>query len=104
MSQRYFLVFYNYPNSFTGSSPYDTSPYDVYRLKAKKLPAMARIQGEIIQDLGDKLRGSAYHVRITGITEVTQEEFDDFTRVDSDDEMQEAIQHPPVQPSDCVLL
>lgn len=65
---------------------------------------MAVIQGKIAQAIADKLRGAVYHIRITGITEVTRAEFDNFARVDETDAMQRASQKPPLYPGDCVLL
>jgi hypothetical protein len=103
-AQRHFLVFYHYPNSHTGPSPFDESPYDVYGLEAPRLPPMAVIQGKIAQAIAGKLHGSVYHIRITGITEVTRAEFDNFSQVDTTDALQQASQHPPRYPGDCVLL
>jgi hypothetical protein len=104
MAQRHFLVFYKYPDAHTGNSQWDASPFDVYRLAAKSVPAMAELQALIANELGARLQGSIYHVRITGITEVTRQEWDNFLVIDETDDAQARTAHPPRYPGDCIII
>ncbi len=104
--QRHFLVFYHSPTSrgTAGSSVFDESAYRFYRLKAPSIPPLAVIQKEIAQTQVGNTDWGVYHIRVTGITEVTSDEYDDFVKVNAADAMQQATQHPPQYPGDCVIL
>lgn len=65
---------------------------------------MAKLQKEIAVYLGDRLRGSIYHIRITGITETTRQEWDNFEVIDDTDPTERSTQSPPQYPGDCVLI